>query len=82
MTEGLNIELEKAKVRASYWNGIALATFAVGALPLLISAEPLTEEAVHAAVAPENLVQLLFLFPAWMLSLLFHQIAKRSFDKL
>lgn len=42
--EKLTFEVEKAKLRAMYWNGLAIATIAVGALPIVLRvADPMAD---------------------------------------
>lgn len=68
-------EIEKAKLRANYWNGLAIATMAIGALPLVVGLDVPTEDFDFWAYALRAVSSA---FLAYSLSRLFHTLALRS----
>jgi hypothetical protein len=72
MTQG---EIEKAKLHANYWNGLAITTMAIGVLPLFLEtgAQPPTPDLAEVII--QAFGRLAFAVP---LSLLFHAAAIRS----
>lgn len=71
-----NGEIEKAKLHANYWNGLAITTMAIGVLPLFLETgtAPISEPDI-ARLLIEGFGRLAFAVP---LSRLFHAMAIRS----
>lgn len=68
-------EVERAKLHANYWNGLAITTMAIGVLPLFLEtgAQPASHDLVAFII--KGFGRLAFAVP---LSLLFHALAIRS----
>lgn len=82
MGSKLSYEVEVAKLKAAYWNGLGIATFAVGALPLVFGVGPVVVDPANAPGWEDLLVSASALFPAVGLSRLFHVLSLRSIRKV
>ncbi|MET3924611.1 hypothetical protein [Devosia sp. 2618] len=82
MSQKLDYDQERAKLAANYWNGLAIATMALGALPFVVGA---TGGDISDPINLDWLklfVQACAAFFAAMLSRLFHILALRSISKV
>lgn len=75
MTAG---EIEKAKLQANYWNGLAITTMAIGALPFFVGMNT-GLPAVVVAFGPWGWILVATgTFFAWSLSRFFHTLALKA----
>lgn len=76
-------EIEQAKLKANYWNGLAIATIAIGALPFFVGGiGTIGAEAGRTYEWYEWLAAVSVLAFTWSLSQLFHTLALRAVGKL
>lgn len=82
-------EVEKIKLTAEYYNGLAVATMAVGFLPFMFSTYQLTSsETIGWAdflvfdLSPAKIWPLFVMFIAFVLSNFLHRVGHRLLDKL
>lgn len=79
MTEPFSAKIEIAKLRATYWNNIAVATFIAGGIPLLITLDPIIKTKNATGWEPFA-ASSSALFLAFCLSYLLRTIGERSLE--
>lgn len=75
-------EIERTKLRAAYWNGLAIATAAIGFVPVGLWLLTVTEARTAPASWEEIALKASAAFVAFGLSRLFHVLGQRALSAL